>query len=107
MQGEIMSPSACAFYLTLFPPPSPSHRPHLTGRCDGEGENPPVEPELSTSAQFLDVRRSLHLTPLMRIGLVKVTLLVSWAALASDRGWRLRGQSDPSGRFRLLCVSIR
>ena len=47
------------FSLELLPslPPSPSHRPHLTGRCDGEGgrENPPVEPELSTSAQFLKV----------------------------------------------------
>jgi hypothetical protein len=53
------------FSHELLPPlpPSPSHRPHRTGRCDGEGGrgNPPVEPELSTSAQFLDSDPRLHL----------------------------------------------
>jgi adenine-specific DNA-methyltransferase len=35
--------------LLLSLPPSPSHRPQLTGRCDGEDgrEDPPVEPDLS------------------------------------------------------------
>jgi hypothetical protein len=61
------APGSSLFNHELLPslPPSPSHRPHLPGRCDGEGgrENPPVEPELSTSVQWLDSIARSRLPP--------------------------------------------
>jgi hypothetical protein len=110
--GSFVSPRARARNLALFNhelppslPPSPSPRPHFTGRGDGEGgrENPPVEPELSTQSTlgpFVWLSRSVLPGTLQRIRLIKVTLRVSWVPLISDRGWRLRGQCDPSGSVR-------
>jgi hypothetical protein len=112
MHRSLKSPRARARYLVLFNhefppslPPSPSPRPHLTGRGDGEGgrENPPVEPELSTQSAvgaMVWLSRSVLPGTLQRIRLVKVTLRVSRVPLVSDRGWRLRGQCDPSGSVR-------